>query len=378
MGEEARFTVDGNRSLEEHLARSCDKVLEGVRKIIPPSELEAVMLGGGYGRGEGGVLPTAEGEEPYNDLEFYLLVRGNCRANEKRYLTELHQLGRRLEPEARVEVEFKILSRDKLERSPVNMFYYDLAAGHRLLAGSETLWDECGHHLQAQNIPLFEATRLLMNRCSGLLFSMVQLTRPDFGAQEADFVGRNQAKAQLAFGDVILAAYGQYHWSSRERLRRLEQLSTGEDCPWLPEARLHHRDGVEFKLHPRRSTGARQELVPHQTQLAAFALELWLWLERRRLAQAFPSAIDYARNPVNKCPETIGLRNAIINARTFGPASLISRKRLRYPRERLLEALALLLWHPEQIALIQFRLRTHASEFPQMVEAYAALWRRFN
>jgi hypothetical protein len=378
MREKAHFTVDGSRALEEHLARTCEKVREGVLGLIPADRLEALILGGGYGRGEGGVLKTEDGERPYNDLEFYVLIKGSCRRNEKQYLTELQRLAHRLEPEAAVEIEFKIISRDKLERSQPSMFFYDLAVGHRLLAGSNTIWDECGHHLRPQNIPLSEAARLLMNRCSGLLFSLDKLTRPVFDEEAADFVGRNHAKAQLAFGDVILAAYGQYHSSCRERSNRLERLSADDGCSLLPEARQYHRMGVEFKLHPHRSHGKRKELAAQQSRLTAFAQELWLWLEKRRLARTFSTALEYARSPVNKCPETGGMRNALVNAATFGTSALRGRKRFRYPRERLLEALALLLWHPEEIALIQERLNTQAGDFPELVEAYAVMWRRFN
>jgi hypothetical protein len=378
MREKAHFTIDGSRALEEHLARICAKVRDGVRKLIPGGELEALILGGGYGRGEGGVLQTEDGERPYNDLEFYVLVRGNARGNEKKYLTELHRLAHRLEVEAGVEIEFKILSQDKLERSAPSMFFYDLAAGHRSLIGNEAFWEECPQHFQPQDIPLSEAARLLMNRCSGLLFSLERLTRPEFDAESADFVGRNQAKAQLAFGDVILAAYGQYHSSCQERSRRLEQLSAGDGCPVLPEARQYHRLGVEFKLHPHRSNGKRKELAGLQGRLMAFALELWLWLETRRLAQPFSSALDYARSPVNKCPETNPLRNALVNASTFGASGLAGSKRFRYPRERLLESLALLLWDAEQVPLIQERLNTRNAEFQPLVDAYTVLWRRFN
>src|SRR4051812_47179309 len=81
----ARFTIDGDETLERHLARACAQVLSGVRGLIPAGKLEALLLGGGYGRGEGGVLRTPEGERPYNDLEFYVAIAGNRHVNELRY-----------------------------------------------------------------------------------------------------------------------------------------------------------------------------------------------------------------------------------------------------------------------------------------------------
>src|SRR4026208_58931 len=72
-----RFTLDGNDELEDHLRQVCHAVLGGVRRVVPEHTLEAVILAGGYGRGEGGVLNSESGDWPYNDLEFYVCLRGN-------------------------------------------------------------------------------------------------------------------------------------------------------------------------------------------------------------------------------------------------------------------------------------------------------------
>src|SRR6266571_2140097 len=79
-----RFTVDGSVELERQLARICKSVLAGVQSVVPGEKLEAILLGGGYGRGEGGVLKTESDDRPYNDLEFYVCLRGNVWLNEQR------------------------------------------------------------------------------------------------------------------------------------------------------------------------------------------------------------------------------------------------------------------------------------------------------
>src|SRR5437667_1590292 len=117
------------------------------------------------------------------------------------------------------------------------MFYYDLMMCHRCVYGEEALFAGCSHHCAPGRIPIHEATRLLMNRCSGLLFAKQQLERTDFTPENADFVRRNVAKAQLAFGDVLLTVEGQYHWSCRERAARLSCLVS--DFPMLEEVRQH-------------------------------------------------------------------------------------------------------------------------------------------
>ena len=92
---ETRFTVNGSDALEQHLANVCKEVLVGIGRIIPEHKLEGLALGGGYGRGEGGVLKTPLGDQPYNDLEFYVFVRGHPWWHERRYSKALHELGER-------------------------------------------------------------------------------------------------------------------------------------------------------------------------------------------------------------------------------------------------------------------------------------------
>jgi len=143
-----RFTLDGSAELEDHLHQTCRQVLAAVRDAVPKQKLEALLLGGGYGRGEGGVLKTGTGDRPYNDLEFYVFLRGNHFLNTRRYQTVLNDVADRLAPRAGVEVEFKVLSLDKLRRRPASMFYYDLVMGHRWLLGEESLLIGCELHKQ--------------------------------------------------------------------------------------------------------------------------------------------------------------------------------------------------------------------------------------
>jgi len=375
-----RFTIDGSAPLESHLAATCEKVLAGVKSLVPATKLDGILLGGGYGRGEGGVLKTATGDQPYNDLEFYVFIRGNAILAERKFRHPLHELGENLSPEAGLEVEFKVLTLEKLRRSAPSMFFYDLVTGHRWQLGDDARLAGCEHHRDAAKIPLHEATRLLMNRCSGLLYSAERLARKDFGDAESDFVGRNLAKAQLAFADVLLAANGQYHWSCRERHARLVKLSGAENLP-LADLVRHHATGVEFKLHPTRSTESREALAARHAELSALGKQLWLWLESKRLGTNFSSPRDYAFSDANLCPETSSLRNRLVNFRAFGAGGLAC---ARYPRERLFRALALLLWsrtappEPTWLHAVQGALVTPVDSFPGLVDAYSQLWSRYN
>jgi len=379
-----RYTLNGSPGLERHLHSICRQVKAGVEALIPAGQLRGLLLGGGYGRGEGGVRRTAWGDRPYNDLEFYVFVGGPGALAEPRYGAGLDRLGQQLSPAAGMEVEFKVLTPDQLRKAPVSMFFYDLVSGHQRLVGDDSLLLGGEHHGVAGAIPLHEATRLLMNRCAGLLFSAERLQREYFGEEDADFVGRNLAKLELALGDVVLVVAGQYHWSCCERFRRLPQLGRFLEEPWFGRVCRRHAAGVAFKLHPFCSQATRESLAERHAKLSALARHVWMWLENRRLGARFSLPADYALSGVNKCPETSALRNRLIHARTFGPAAILHPGAGRSPRERLLNSLSLLLWENRLPADRRIRrrlwrdLRTRATDFTGRVAAFEQLWRCFN
>ncbi len=351
-----RFTRDGSPALEQHLAEVCRWVREGIQSIVPGRTLEGIALAGGYGRGEGGVLRTDAGDQPYNDLEFFVFIRGSTLLNDRRYKAALHELGERLTPAAGIEVEFKIISSAALRRAPTSMFYYDLVMGHRWLVGDDSLLAGADHHRDASRIPLHEVTRLLFNRCSGLLFAKERLQRTEFTPDDADFVARNIAKAQLALGDALLASEGRYHWSCIERRQRLGAAEV---------IRQHHATGVEFKLHPYRSRMTRDELVRIHGDISRLAGDVFLELESQRLGQRFDGAADYAAHKVNKCPEQPAWKNLLRQLRTPRVALGVPQPGIRHPREALLNALAAMLWNRAPV--------NH-----ERIRAYEALWHRYN
>jgi len=376
----ARFTVGGSAALELHLAKICEQLTGGIRGLIPFDQLEAILLGGGYGRGEGGVFRTPAGDRAYNDLEFYVCIRGSRHLNELRYGHALHVLGEIMTPMAGVEVEFKITSLAELRTGRVTMFSYDLVAGHRWCYGDPAALESLAHHLTPEHIPLAEATRLMMNRCTGLLLAAERLQRPEFGPADADFVARNIAKAELALGDTVLTALGQYHWSAQERNRRLLALAPREMPAWLELVRRDHAAGLKFKFWPERSTAARAELQDRHAAVTALALPVWLWLEQRRLGLVASTASYYALSGVNKCPETSPWRNLLVNLRQGGLKHLTR----RHPRERVLCALPLLLWEypppPSSVEwpTLQRLVGVRSKDFSALVAAYRRQWERVN
>jgi hypothetical protein len=375
-----RFTLDGSVELEGRLAGLCEEIGVAALNLVGPEKLEALVLGGGYGRGHGGVLKTPTGDAPYNDLEFYVFVRGNPVLNEARYRKRLADLGELLSPKAGLHVEFKVDSLAKLRESPVSLFSYDLVSGHRVIHGAHHVFAGCEHHYDAQRIVPAEAPRLLLNRCSGLLLVKELLLGNTLTNPQCDFIGRNLAKARLALGDALLAVEGRYHWDCRERGPRLRELGEHRNWPFRQRVLQHHLSGVRFKLHPHQELKSVSDFAAEHGELTELAFQVWLWVENHRLKTNFATLEDYALSPVEKCSGHSTWRNLLLNVRTFGASATFDRNAPRYPRERLFNALPLLLEQGSTPALrdirrhLQRQLNTRTDDWLGLVAAYKQVW----
>ena len=262
----------------------------------------ALVLGGGYGRGEGGVFRVTEGAAAalYNDLEFFIFVRLPSASAE--VSDWCHRWERAGTTELGIDVEFKVLAADVLASAEPTMFYFDLLQGHRLVRGDAGILHRAPSRLRdPQRIPLTEPTRLLFNRGTGLLFARWRLEEaPD---DPDGFVERNHAKAKLALADAVLAAAGRHDGSCRCRAARIARDDFARP-PRFDQLQAWHAEGVSFKLQPRHRHPGAAALAAENRRLTAAWRDTFLWLESRRLRAEWPGCHAYVRWPARLFPES--------------------------------------------------------------------------
>ena len=228
------------------LDRLVDDACAGIGREIDAlcvPRLAGVVLGGGYGRGEGG----AKGDALSNDLDFFVITEDGAPEAES-----VAAIGDALKPISEkwtaklgIDVDFTVKTpwriRHDQERLMIQELlrgYYDVAGkkGEELFAGME--------RVDAAKLPWMEAARLLMNRGMGLLLakckiesveckidgsSAVESRMPD---AEHDFVVRNINKCILGAGDARLIARHAYTWRVEDRARALGDALYGSAVEW--------------------------------------------------------------------------------------------------------------------------------------------------
>lgn len=376
------YTLTGSLTFEKSIHEAVFDFAHDVQKILPARQLQAMILGGGYGRGEGGVYRINGQELLYNDLEFYVVTKSHPRLVECLYSKAIHQVCEAHSQKRGVEFEIKFIHSKQLEDHHVSMFLYDLASRHKVILGDKSILENYSHLCDASLIPLSEAIRLGMNRGTGLLLSKGLMTRKgQISSADIPFIERNMAKAELAVGDMLLTKFGLYHWSCLERNRRLKSLRI--DHPNLPQILQCHDRGVQFKLHPKHSSQLNDSIHEGFHNVCRLLFEMWLEVERERLRRTFRSIEDYVLSAESTCPDRRYLKNLVLNVRALGWRGLL-KPSIRYPRDRLLRTLPVLLWlwkdHPgRQISRVtQTSLAVPRGDWDGLVAAYLNVWKRFN
>jgi hypothetical protein len=356
-------------SLRERLAAHFERSHQFFAEDLATGRLDALVLAGGYGRAEGGVATDAAGQPAlYNDLDYFLLSRHpadrRLRARVRQWeATESGHLG--------IDVEAVCIGLGQIEPSGRSMMYYDFLHYHSVIIGPD---DYVRRRFAAPPhgcIAPVEATRLLWNRGSGLLFARADLALDESPAR-ALVIHRNQAKVKLGLGDAWLALRGQYrpHVADRETVM-------AQACGLPPELREWHAQGAAFKRRPSRPPPyAQMKLV--QSQLASAWLTLFLEVESTRTGCGLTGSRAYAALPQRLFPESPVWRNFMLGMRDRIRRGGMLTPSWDYPRGALQRALPLLLEAEPDFAAVQRFLGRSCADLATSCAVYRTWWHHYS
>ncbi len=245
-----RYTLDGDDALEARLGAIVRGVAADVEKFPFARDIAAVILGGGYGRGEGGVW-AREGhpQAPFNDLDFFVICKTPCQTPAGEINAAFAALGHQWTKQSGVEVDFgAVRPRDYVIRRLDVMMWQEMVRGHRVIFGDKHIFSTLTE-ADLPSIPLREGARLLMNRMAGLVHARDRMNTGVHTLEDAGFVARNINKALLGVGDVLLVEVGSRAFAADDRLEALKQLPPSSFSR-LPELCALYAKAVAFKRRP--------------------------------------------------------------------------------------------------------------------------------
>lgn len=293
----ARYTFAREPAVDHWLDAALAELAAEIARLPCAGRVETVLLGGGYGRGEGGVL-RREGQppRPYNDLDLFVIARGGDAAGLKAVDAAFAALGRRWSQKLGIDVDFSRAHTARyIARRRHVMMWQELLRGHRVVYGNRNVFVR-PEFSRLPPVPLSEAARLLMNRFAGLIWARQRLEKRPFDAGDADFVARNVNKAALACGEVLLMLCGAYAFETPERLKRLRSL-TAPPFPQTQALCALYEAAVEFKKYPEFPKDP-EALKARWERVAALAAEFYAAAKGQLAAACRPRGLDWLRFPL--------------------------------------------------------------------------------
>ena len=238
----SRFTVDGSAELDALIDSHLAGIRERVLAEVGSANVAALVLGGGYGRGEGGVRRITDGERPYNDYDLVLFHQHPDAKALQRILDQIHHDESR---RCGLHVDVTPIHRDRIPHLPSALTWYELGAGHVLVAGDPAVLEPLRQRTLA-GVHQSEWGRLLVNRATGVAMAQRRINglpvRTGADEDTLAFAHRQVMKAWLALGDVALADAGLYHPQVQHRRRALP--------PVIPPWWLRWQAATAFKFAP--------------------------------------------------------------------------------------------------------------------------------
>lgn len=237
------YTGIGDPEAEELLNRTLPQIGRDIA-ALHLNGLAGVYLGGGYGRGEGGVFRDTDGRvRLYNDLDFFAVADCCGFSAKKRIDSALRTVSEKWSAQLGVEVDFgPVKNRSELAKAGHTLMFQELRHGYVTVYGDADLLKAELPDLNPAFLSLPEALRLMLNRGMGLLLAREALKK---SPADTGFILRNLNKCVLGCGDALLISRGKYAWSVHDRTRILVGL---DDLP-DPLNHLYH-EAVRFKLQP--------------------------------------------------------------------------------------------------------------------------------
>lgn len=215
--------VTGVAPIAEKIVADAVKGIGEAIDVLKIPNLEGVVLGGGYGRGEGGAYVSQDGKESLsNDLDFFAIAsEGTSKVERTAISNALKVVADEWSSKLRIDVDFCFpKTPSRMRKDGKFLMIQELLHGYADVAGEKGEVMFAGiRRIDSGELPKSEAARLLMNRGAGLLLAREATA---FGVEKSGgFIPRNINKCVLGAFDARLIIEGRYKWRQKERVEAL-------------------------------------------------------------------------------------------------------------------------------------------------------------
>lgn len=271
------FTVRGTNKVEELITSMVEKVAGRVIQNLNEIDYEALIMIGGYGRGEGGVVIQDGIERPHNNFDFVLIVKNldesSASALKKRIMQELTPVIK----DINFGVDLSVINENKLRNASCRVIWYDMYRGHKTIFGNADFIPSIKHFTIA-NIPDWDARNLLVNRGTLMIINDLLLEKPALTEDFKKLIIKHVVKAIIGYGDTLLYFLDDYDWSYVEKQKRMQNR---------PDVDVNFKniydEAMNFRFQPIYDEYLKKDLTAWTEELRGHFEKIFLICEAKRL-----------------------------------------------------------------------------------------------
>jgi len=340
-----KYTVYDNSAVDAAVEQDLREIIARIVEELP---VISIVLIGGFGRGEGGVLLSSDGVQPVNDYDLLLVV-------EDGFCADLGILSRELAGIVNIRLIDLIPRQNSLLATlPATQFNFDFKYGGMVLWGANVL-DRIPAYRPEEVLPE-SGKSLLLNRlvCAIECYSK-DFERHGVAGEAAFFLVNQTSKVILACVEALLIKAGSYHHSYQKR-----QEIFSIEFPEKKALQALVQTATDFKLRPSEKITFDpvvywQEAMCQYLEVMADYFEfmgilpdknLWAFLNQPSVAdEAAIKPIERVELMLLLYREASYFRKRRIAARTFRELTTISSAGLQGKNWEAMRAHTAALWH---------------------------------
>jgi hypothetical protein len=282
-----KFTVRGSAKLELLIQNMVEEIASAIISDLKEDDYEALIMLGGYGRGEGGVVIENGEEKPHNNFDFILISKNkNDYMNEelkKKLMFQISEKSQKLN----IGIDISVISAKKLQNAECRIIWYDMRFGHKTIFGNSDFVPSLTR-FSKDKIPSWDARNLMVNRGTLMIINdlIIQKNYLDYNLKK--LIIKHIIKAIIGYGDTFLFFLGDYHWSYVQKQKNMRRRTDVN-----PKFRALYEEAMNFRFQPDYPRYLAKDLRIWIEELREHFKEVFLICETKRLQQKTISWDEY-------------------------------------------------------------------------------------
>ena len=204
-----KFTIHDSQDIYHRISSDLDLITQIILNEF--TNIESIVLAGGFGRGEGSVLIVDNDIQPINDYDIYIITKDNSE------IVDLEDLRNSILKRIQIrQVDIELIQAKKLKYLKPTMANYDLKYASYVFYGNKKI---------LESIPFIDSSKLsLREGRTPLLLYLISILQAYPGEKDSQITDNEKfwiyqqiSKSILGWSSALLILHGKYHSSYIER-----------------------------------------------------------------------------------------------------------------------------------------------------------------